>query len=387
MKLTKNTTVRALFLRACEDEDLDKVRTILSYGANVNWREQHLGWSGLHWAINNDSARLFELFLSYRGIDVNTADAELETPLMRACQLGLAQMVRSLCEAPGVDLNLRDEQGRTALLHAVLEGQAGCVEVLRARQGVDWNARDEQGDSPLSVAVEQGDATILQIILSVPAPYLELGFTDAKGRNIAQIAVEAGRDIELVKVINGVDSMEEDTTPYLELEFADAKGRNIAQIDVEDVELLEGINGEDGMDLELGSTDDVKDLEGDAGDGGLEGGVGLQPAEIQEVKQEQEVMEGPNEDRSKDDDEDKDGYEEGDPGIEFLECFKLLAADARVDLNIKNGAGDSPLMFCLKNKKVEMAKVLLLNPWVDLDTMDSSGNYPENIARYFLIFS
>merc|ERR1712066_1064792 len=60
---------------------------------------------------------------------------------------------------------------------------------------------------------------------------------------------------------------------------------------------------------------------------------------------------------------------------------KMEAADARVNLNIKNTHGNTPLMYCLKTGRVDMARVLLQNPRVDLDTTDRDGNFPENIAR------
>ena len=53
----------------------------------------------------------------------------------------------------------------------------------------------------------------------------------------------------------------------------------------------------------------------------------------------------------------------------------------RVNFNIKNTDGDTPVMFCLKNNKIEMARCLINTPGVDLDTVDSDGKYMEEIAR------
>merc|ERR1712018_383262 len=62
-------------------------------------------------------------------------------------------------------------------------------------------------------------------------------------------------------------------------------------------------------------------------------------------------------------------------------CLELLSGDRRVDWNIKNSDGDTPVMFCLKNNKMEMARCLINTPGVDLDTVDSEGRYLETIAR------
>jgi len=72
---------------------------------------------------------------------------------------------------------------------------------------------------------------------------------------------------------------------------------------------------------------------------------------------------------------------EDDSSAEFMKCFMMLTEDARVNWNIKNQAGETPLMYCLKNRKIAMSRALLQNPRVDRDTQDKDGNYPENIAR------
>ena len=60
---------------------------------------------------------------------------------------------------------------------------------------------------------------------------------------------------------------------------------------------------------------------------------------------------------------------------------EILSQDRRVNWNIKNSYGDTPLMYCLKNNKIEMARCLINTPGVDLDTVDREGRYLEDIAR------
>jgi len=346
MKLTPRTTVRELFLKACEDQNLHMVSTILSYGADVNWKGRHFGWSGLHWAVNNNCTQLFEELLAAGNIDVNTTDAEQETPLMRACQLGQEEMVRSLCLADGINLNLRDNRGKTALLHAVVEGFTGCVEIFRETDGIDWNASDEDGESALSVAVDQGSPDILKIILSVPAPYLELGFTDINGRNIVQIAIEAAAGTD------GMNEVDDEAVHNETKEPEESVVKDAVEKDGENVGDMLSV-GESLMDtkVELAETEPVK-LKLEVVDGGVE----------------------------KSDYGEMDDMEFED-GTDFLACLRMLAEDIRVDLNIKNKNGNTPLMYCLKTGRVEMARMLLQDPRVDLDTTDREGNYPENIAR------
>ena len=60
---------------------------------------------------------------------------------------------------------------------------------------------------------------------------------------------------------------------------------------------------------------------------------------------------------------------------------ELLSRDRRVNWNIKNPDGDTPVMYCLKDNKIEMARCLINTPGVDLDTVDRDGKYLEDIAR------
>merc|ERR1711953_1014701 len=149
--------------------------------------------------------------------------------------------------------------GGTALYFAVDRNKPRCVEVLRGAGDVDWNVRNF-GESPLTWAVKRGYADVLQTILSVPEPHLDLSVTDPGGRNVAQIAVE-------------------------------------------------------------------------------------------------------------------------EDGAESQRCLEMLSRDRRVNWNIKNSDGDTPVMFCVKNNKIEMARCLINTPGVDLDTVDRDGKYLETIAR------
>ena len=62
-------------------------------------------------------------------------------------------------------------------------------------------------------------------------------------------------------------------------------------------------------------------------------------------------------------------------------CVEILSRDRRVDWNMKNSFGDTPVMFCLKNNKIEKARCLINTPGVDLDTVDRDGKKLETIAR------
>ena len=62
-------------------------------------------------------------------------------------------------------------------------------------------------------------------------------------------------------------------------------------------------------------------------------------------------------------------------------CFELISQVERVDWNLKNSYGETPVMFCLKTNKTAMARVLLNQCEVDLDTVDTNELHLEDIAR------
>ena len=254
---------RDLFLSACERNDVNSVRHLLPHGADVNCRKDNDGLSGLHIAARDNYGDLLELLLNQTGVDVNITTKNSAKPLMLACFCGHDDIVRRLCQVTDIELNCRTLQNLTALHGAVVRNHLGCVKVLRDAEGVDWNVREACGWYPLTWSVDRGLADILQIILSVPEPRLDVSLTDPRGRNIAQMGVESR-----------------------------------------------------------------------AG--------------------------------------------------ERQRCVELLCLDDRVDWNIQNPAGDSPLLHCLKNNKTTMAVTLLNNPAVDLDLEDRDGRHVEDIARSVL---
>ena len=48
-----------------------------------------------------------------------------------------------------------------------------------------------------------------------------------------------------------------------------------------------------------------------------------------------------------------------------VKCVELLRKDPRVNWNVRDENGETPIMIALKNKKKEMVKILLKNPKVD----------------------
>ena len=157
----------------------------------MNSRKDNSGLSGLHYAARDNYEDLLELLLGQAGVDVNITTNKNAQPLMLACFCGHEKIARRLCQVSGIELNCRTLQNLTAQHGAVMRRHLGCVQVLRSVRGVDWNVIEDSGWYPLTWAVDRGLADILQTILTVPQPHLDLSVTDPRGRNIGQISVES----------------------------------------------------------------------------------------------------------------------------------------------------------------------------------------------------
>lgn len=102
-----------------------------------------------------------------RGVPVNAANGNGETPLMEApsqrCKDGA--MVQVLLEAGG-DPNIRDRNGFNALLAAAMTGDAvGAEKLLKA--GADATFKDKYGNTPESQACDRGEKGHAQVCVLV----------------------------------------------------------------------------------------------------------------------------------------------------------------------------------------------------------------------------
>ena len=70
-------------------------------------------------------------------------------------------------------------------------------------------------------------------------------------------------------------------------------------------------------------------------------------------------------------------------------CLELLCGDRRVDAywnkanehDYFNRQGDTPVMYCLKNDKIDMVRCIINTPGVDLKAKDKDGKGLKDIAK------
>ena len=66
-----------------------------------------------------------------------------------------------------------------------------------------------------------------------------------------------------------------------------------------------------------------------------------------------------------------------------LKCVELLSKDPRVNWNVRNDLGETPIMVALRKKEMEMVKILLKTPGVSLADVTKSKE-GENLLKEVL---
>jgi ankyrin repeat protein len=208
-------------LVAVDEGDVERVKTLLDRGANVNERGMK-GETALMMAAARgyvDVARV----LVKSGADVAATCSAGLTALMSAASARQEEMVTFLLDN-GADVNRKGPSGSTALLLAA-EGRGGdlsvsdkgLVSIMSALvdKGANVNARDGRGLTVLWFALREGKEAVIKVLLDKGADVNmvagKAGWTPlmeavAMGRpSIVKILLEKGADVNAKK--NGVTAL------------------------------------------------------------------------------------------------------------------------------------------------------------------------------------
>jgi len=98
--------------QAVVDGDINRVKTLLSEGADVNSKNR-MGWTLLHTAIHNKQQEIATMLLE-KGADIKTKDNRGRTPLHLAAETGQKVVVEQLI-AKGAEINVMDSRADNAL--------------------------------------------------------------------------------------------------------------------------------------------------------------------------------------------------------------------------------------------------------------------------------
>jgi ankyrin repeat protein len=114
--------------KAINSQDVPKVKGLVRNGANVNSKDQDLGWNALMTASDLGNLELVEFLLESKA-EVNALDHNGATALIIACMNGHLLIVDKLISAKA-NLDIVDNKGYSALMYSVLYGYKYIYELL-----------------------------------------------------------------------------------------------------------------------------------------------------------------------------------------------------------------------------------------------------------------
>jgi ankyrin repeat protein len=136
-----------LFLKAIKNGDIERIKKLISQGADVNAKDNR-GMTPLHKAAYYGRRQMAKVLIA-KGANVNGTDKAGQTPLHVAANFG-AKFVPELLLANGANIRARDIAGNTPL-HAATDFwcvDKDLLELLIAK-GADVQARNKAGQTPL----------------------------------------------------------------------------------------------------------------------------------------------------------------------------------------------------------------------------------------------
>jgi len=170
---------------AAERNNGSGVLTLLLRGVDPNTADSK-GRTALNIALREESDKALDSLLAYPQLDVNTANASDETPLMMAALKGRIEWVQLLVKR-GARIN---RSGWTPLHYACSGPDNGVASWLIA-QGADINARSPNGTTPLMMSARYGPADLAEDLLKAGADRL---LRNEQALDAADFASAAGRD-------------------------------------------------------------------------------------------------------------------------------------------------------------------------------------------------
>ena len=135
-------------------------------GNNNNVTKQSADESLLHCAVRSNAIECLRLFIE-EGCDVNQLRSNGTNAIHLAADLGHAQCLELLLNAPNADPNIRicvREKESTALHLAADDGNTECVALLLAK-GADAKIKNHRGFSPLHLAARTSSLEVVEILL------------------------------------------------------------------------------------------------------------------------------------------------------------------------------------------------------------------------------
>ena len=119
----------------------------------------------LHHAAKKNDERTIKILLSAK-VDINAQNKRGMTPLMIACTEGCDAVVKVLLGCPSLDVNIADNSEDTALLNACSKGNVAIVSMLLDHKDIKVNKANSNKDTALMIASNESHPEVVKLLLS-----------------------------------------------------------------------------------------------------------------------------------------------------------------------------------------------------------------------------
>jgi ankyrin repeat protein len=201
-------------------------KILISNGANINIKDNLVGFSPLTQAVFNNYIAIVELLLIHKA-DTGITDHKGFTPLMWAAIKGHIKIVKLLIDN-NADIKFKTNKGDTALAFAIYKGHYEIVKFL-LKNGDNVNSERKDGFSYIALAVAHNKPKIVDLLIKRGAE------VNHKGPGTALFLATVDSNLKIVKLLLAAKADPGITSTYLKatpLILASAHG------DMEIVKLL-----------------------------------------------------------------------------------------------------------------------------------------------------
>jgi ankyrin repeat protein/beta-lactamase regulating signal transducer with metallopeptidase domain len=143
--------------------DLERIRSLIASGANVNARDS-MENTPLLLAIKMGRLSIVEMLIS-AGADVNAKDAQGKVPLYLAKEKGYAELEKILIKAAQKQRKTREESSGLSIHKAARAGDQEKVKEF-LDQRININVKDNDGRTPLHCASIEGRMELVRFLIS-----------------------------------------------------------------------------------------------------------------------------------------------------------------------------------------------------------------------------
>jgi len=167
-----------------QEDNADRIKELFKAGANLSAYDKY-GITALMYAAESNYIKTVRTLISL-GADVNFRNSKnTQTALMQAAWNNHIKITKLLLDHDA-DPNIRDKYGRTALIYACYDGHTETACLLLG-YGADPNIRDKNGGTALIWASINGHIEVMKLLVD---SYADIGTRNERGLTALDILKE-----------------------------------------------------------------------------------------------------------------------------------------------------------------------------------------------------